>query len=511
MAFKKTTNELGNIFTHNPNLYSEKVKDQNLDLMIMGGFQDEKLSSKNPWLRRTRDFFTGILPLVMAIGGCQPPGNTSPNPNPTPDNNYSLSFVVRDALTSQEIPGQTIKVKDAKGNVTDAANGQNLNVVNDIKDVDIPTLESHLKGYIIIRTGSKNLDGELVYFEDQAGPHRKDYWNNPLASLSNEMVLHAYVIPKKWANKINPESGLPNIVTLASQLGEGNTDYLDGRNIRYDKLRDPDNTTVDFQGNVLYYLNDSAKSEFIKSRDLKEAKDIDEFLGPDGYPVFHKNNRTGEIKWFGDDKTKQRILNNEYGTLTDYLTYEEGVTIEGVPFKQAREDMKLASINSGNTVVNADNASNSKIQVIPFGIWEYLPQETDVRAFISEARKRINNSNLGIYLQAPKEVKTNIKDGLTTIICESGNGVRLDIENYVVVSSQALAYYKNRVLGGLMAEMHSGLTGQVGDGNLVYNAWLRTDSNATYVPGFSEAARIGNFLPKLFDLDEYKLLDGNTI
>lgn len=447
---------------------------------------------------------------LIAITGCQSSNNNN-NTNTIPqDTTYSIAFVVKDCFTSQTIPSQTIKVKDTRGNIQEGESNQGINIVNDIADIDLPTLTNHLKGYIIARTGDKNLDGELIYFEDEAGPHRKDYWNNKLTDLANGQTIFLYVIPKLWANKINPESGLPNIVTLASQIGEGNTDYLDGRNIRYDKLQDPDNTTVDFNGNILYYLNDE-KPVFIKSRDLDEAKDIDEFVGPDGYPVFHKNNRTGKIKWFADEKVKHGILNNEYGTLTDYLTYEEGVTIEGVPFKQAREDMKLASMNSGNAVVHTGNASNSKIQVIPFGIWEYLPQETDIRAFISEARKRINNTNLGIYLQAPKEVTEFINNGLTTVIGPDGNGVHLDIENYVVVSSQAFAYYKDRVLGGLMAEMHSGVTGQVGDGNLVWNAWLRTDSERTYVDGFSEAARLGNFLPKLFDLNEYNVMDDNTI
>ena len=56
-----------------------------------------------------------LLVGIFLILGCG--DNPDPNPIPNNDKNYSISFVVRDAFTSQEIPNQVIKVKDAKGNV----------------------------------------------------------------------------------------------------------------------------------------------------------------------------------------------------------------------------------------------------------------------------------------------------------------------------------------------------------------------------------------------------------
>ena len=449
---------------------------------------------------------------ALKCGGGDTGGGTGGG---TTDTTYSIPFNVRDIFTSEVINNQTVKVQDAKGNIVEGSNGESLPVVNNIQNIDIPTLNNYLKGYIVGRTAAQNLSGDLAFFKDETGPRRTDYQNNALSTLANGNEINLFVIPKSFASAINPESNQANLITLARQLGNvggASGEDGDGVNMRYDKLQDPNTTTVNSEGQILYSLN-QGKAKFIKSRDLEEAKHIDEFLGTDGYPLFHKNNYNGKITFFFDQKKGEEIVNQGHSTLGEYMA-QDNVMLNprtGKTFNEGLENTILASKGFAPQGYSSANAVNSKIQVIPSAIWEYTPEETDVRGFIAQARERINNTNTGIYIQAPSEVSSLIDNGLTTLINLHGGGVHLNTANGVITDSHATAYYKTRVLGSIMEEVHSGVTGQHGDGNIDHNAWLKTNANRDYVAGASEAARLGSALPVSFKLSTTKLLDNNTI
>ena len=461
---------------------------------------------------------TGVLVAGGVTKFCSS-GTDTPTPTPTPtptDPTYSnVKVILKDIFTSQEVSGN-YKIKDTKGNISgELSSGGSLDIVSGISDIDVfPTNGSHIKGYVVLRTGDLNQSGELAHYKDVNGSHITAHDGAALASLSNDQTLYAYMIPKSFANEINFISKESSLLTLAKCIGDFGASGEKGNGVveRYNNLQDPNTTTVNSNGEVLFSLN-TEKSVFIKSRDSDEAKVIEEYLTPDGYPLFHKNTYTGKMKFFFNENKSKEILGQAHSSLKDYMSNEGNVILNpktGKTFGDGLENTILASKGFLPDGYSSANATNSKVQVIKSGIYEVRTLSAFGKTHLEDTRNAMNNANLGVFVQPPSDVDTYLADGLTMTV-DNGTGVYLAVENNVVNSSRVLYNNNDSRPDSHREEMFSGVTsiwGDINRANPFLNYFIK---GSPLTSDASKASRLTQALPVGYKLSVDSIPDDNII